>query len=79
MNNKISLVPEDRKKMGLILRQTILKNISLPNLEQFATAYSINHHKELHEAERFAKFLAIKTQRCMPGQFSQRWKPAKRS
>lgn len=61
MNNKISLVPEDRKKMGLILRQTILKNISLPNLEQFATAYSINHHKELHEAERFAKFLAIKT------------------
>ncbi len=24
-------------------------------------AYSINHHKELHEAERFAKFLAINT------------------
>lgn len=61
MNNKISLIPEDRKKMGLILQQTILKNISLPNLERFATAYSINHHKELHEAERYAKFLAIKT------------------
>ncbi len=61
MNNRISLVPEDRKKMGLILEQTIIKNISLPNLEQFATAFSINQHKELQQCEKYAAYLAVKT------------------
>lgn len=60
MNNHISLVPEDRKRMGLVLEQTILKNISLPNLPQFATTFSINQHKELEQCERMAKHLAIK-------------------
>jgi len=60
MNNRISLVPEDRKRMGLVLEQTILENISLPNLPQFATMFSINQHKELEQCERMAKHLAIK-------------------
>jgi D-xylose transport system ATP-binding protein len=60
MNNRISLVPEDRKRMGLVLEQTILKNISLPNLPQFASIFSINQHKELEQCERMAKHLAIK-------------------
>ena len=61
MINRISLVPEDRKRMGLIVSQSILKNISLPNLHQFATWLSINKHKELEQCERMAKYLAIKT------------------
>jgi D-xylose transport system ATP-binding protein len=60
MNNRISLIPEDRKRMGLVLEQSILKNISLPNLPQFATAFSINEHKEVEQCERMAKHLAIK-------------------
>ncbi len=36
INAGLSLVPEDRKKMGLVLIQSILRNISLPNLDQFS-------------------------------------------
>ena len=35
----ISLVPEDRKQFGLVLMQSVLKNISLANLDQFSTWY----------------------------------------
>ena len=61
MSNRISLVPEDRKKQGLIVEQSIIKNISLPNLHQFATIFSINKHKELEQCEKMAKYLAVKT------------------
>ncbi len=61
ITNGVSLVPEDRKRMGLIISQSILKNISLPNLDRFATAFSINAHAELQAAEAFAKNLSIKT------------------
>ena len=61
MRNGISLVPEDRKLMGLVLEQTILKNIALPNLERFSTTFSINQLQELEECERMAKHLRVKT------------------
>jgi D-xylose transport system ATP-binding protein len=61
MINRISLVPEDRKKQGLIVEQSIIKNISLPNLHQFATIFSINKLKELEQCEKMAKYLAVKT------------------
>ncbi|PID57745.1 D-xylose ABC transporter ATP-binding protein [candidate division KSB3 bacterium] len=61
MRNGISLVPEDRKLMGLVLEQTILKNIALPNLERFSTAFSINQLQELEECERMANHLKVKT------------------
>ncbi len=57
----ISLVPEDRKNMGLILDQSILKNISLPNMDFFGNFGRINKLKELEESEKFSKSLAIKT------------------
>lgn len=60
MNHRISLVPEDRKKQGLILEQTILKNISLPNMDRFAGFGWINHNKELDESQKFAKALTLK-------------------
>lgn len=61
MNCGISLVPEDRKLQGLILMQSILKNISLPNLEQFAERFSINQNKEFYECNKVAKKLSVKS------------------
>jgi D-xylose transport system ATP-binding protein len=56
----ISLVPEDRKRYGLVTNQSILKNISLANLDQFASFFRIDGFKELKESLRYAKSLAIK-------------------
>jgi D-xylose transport system ATP-binding protein len=61
MHCGISLVPEDRKRLGLITEQSILKNISLPNLDRFASLLSINKHREIHECETIARELAVKT------------------
>ena len=60
MSHGISLVPEDRKGQGLVLAQTILKNISLPNLGRFARFMRIDRDAELAEARRFARSLSIK-------------------
>ncbi len=60
MRKGISLVPEDRKRHGLVLMQSILKNISLPNLDRFASFMRINNDAELVESLKFAKGLAIK-------------------
>jgi D-xylose transport system ATP-binding protein len=56
----LSLVPEDRKRHGLVLIQSVLKNISLANLDQFATWFRIDDAAELDASMRFAKSLAIK-------------------
>ena len=56
----ISLVPEDRKGMGLVLIQSILKNISLPNLDKFAGFMRIDADAELVASLRQAKNLLIK-------------------
>ncbi|MCX6030175.1 MAG: sugar ABC transporter ATP-binding protein [Chloroflexi bacterium] len=56
----ISLVPEDRKRHGLVLIQSVLKNISLANLDQFASWFRIDDAAELNASMQFAKSLAIK-------------------
>jgi D-xylose transport system ATP-binding protein len=61
MDHGISLVPEDRKQLGLVLIQSVLKNVALPNLNRFATFLRIDKQAELHETEKYAKSLAIKT------------------
>ncbi len=60
MQHGISLVPEDRKLHGLVLIQSILRNISLANLDRFASFMRINDVAELKESMDFAKSLAIK-------------------
>lgn len=60
MHNGISLVPEDRKGKGLVLMQSILKNISLANLDQFSGFMRIDADAELEAALRQAKSLAVK-------------------
>jgi D-xylose transport system ATP-binding protein len=56
----LSLVPEDRKGMGLVLIQSILKNISLPNLDQFAGFFRIDADAELKASMAQSKSLTIK-------------------
>ena len=53
-------MPEDRKKTGLVLIQSILKNISLPNLDQFVKFFGINANAELLASMKEAKSLTIK-------------------
>lgn len=60
MHKGISLVPEDRKGQGLVLMQSILKNVSLPNLDQFASFMRIDGDAELAAATKQAKSLSIK-------------------
>jgi D-xylose transport system ATP-binding protein len=56
----ICLVPEDRKGQGLVLMQSILKNISLPNLRKFASFLRIDGDAELLAAQKQAKNLQVK-------------------
>ena len=60
MKKGISLVPEDRKRFGLVLIQSVQKNISLANLDQFSTWYQIDFNAELNSSNAFAQKLAIK-------------------
>jgi len=60
MEQGISLVPEDRKRYGLVLMQTILKNISLPNLDRFSGFMRIDQNAEVVASLKIAKELAIK-------------------
>jgi D-xylose transport system ATP-binding protein len=56
----VSLVPEDRKGQGLVLHDSIRRNISLPNLSQFAGFGRIDQDAELRAATAQARHLAIK-------------------
>jgi D-xylose transport system ATP-binding protein len=60
IDNRIHLVPEDRKGLGLIPMQSILKNISLPNIQRFSSIFRIDKHKELLECDKLARDMAIK-------------------
>lgn len=60
IDDGLSLVPEDRKRMGLVLIQSILKNISLPNLDQFSKFFRIDANEERHASLQQAKSLTIK-------------------
>jgi putative multiple sugar transport system ATP-binding protein len=57
----ISYVTEDRKALGLILEEPILKNISLANLAGIASRHVLNKRREAQVAEGYRKQLAIRT------------------
>jgi D-xylose transport system ATP-binding protein len=60
INSGLGLVPEDRKKMGLVLIQSILRNISLPNLDRFVKGVKIDSNEEMKASMQQAKSLTIK-------------------
>jgi len=56
----LGLVPEDRKRFGLVLPQSIVRNISLANLGQFGGSLAVNEDSELAASTRMAQDLAVK-------------------
>jgi len=60
MAHGISLVPEDRKRQGLVLIQSILQNMSLPNLNRFSGFMRIDADAELAGVLKYWKSLSIK-------------------
>jgi putative multiple sugar transport system ATP-binding protein len=57
----ISYVTEDRKVLGLILEEPILRNVSLANLAGVATRGILDKRREAQVAEGYRKQLAIRT------------------
>ena len=57
----ISYVTEDRKVLGLILDEPILRNISLANLPGIARRSVLDKRREAQVAERYRTQLAIRT------------------
>jgi ribose transport system ATP-binding protein len=57
----LALVPEDRKKDGLVLGMDVRTNICLTTLEDLETGGLLNHGKECGLAEKYIEELKIKT------------------
>ncbi len=57
----IFLVPEDRKRYGLVLEQSVTENISLANLKAFATGLLIRRSAERRNATERKDALDIRT------------------
>jgi ribose transport system ATP-binding protein len=57
----IFLVPEDRRRCGLILEQSIRENIVLPALDQHSTAGLINQGSERRSATEMSAKLNVKS------------------
>ncbi len=56
----IYLVPEDRRRTGLVTPMTIRENITLPALDRYSTAGLLNFGKELSESQRLSRELRVK-------------------
>ncbi len=57
----IALVPEDRRKMGLVLDHSVRDNILLPNLARFTRHFFVRDAEALKTVTRTIRDLSIKT------------------
>jgi ribose transport system ATP-binding protein len=57
----IYLIPEDRKRSGLILEDSICENISLPDLIAYSSVFLVVPAREEENAERQRRALRVKT------------------
>ncbi len=60
MSLKMGLVPEDRKRHGLVLSMTGKENVSLPTLPSLSTAGWVNARAERFLAQRFFEKMRVK-------------------
>ncbi|MCY0094945.1 multiple monosaccharide ABC transporter ATP-binding protein [Hoeflea ulvae] len=63
----LAYVTEDRKNLGLVLDETIQRNITLANLEEVSSYGVISEAQEINVAEGFRKAINIRT----PGVFQK--------
>ncbi|MGB3246290.1 MAG: multiple monosaccharide ABC transporter ATP-binding protein [Sulfitobacter sp.] len=61
IKNGLAYVTEDRKELGLILEETIQRNITLANLRDVSSSGVINEAEESRIAERCRKAMNIRT------------------
>lgn len=61
IKNKIAFLTEDRKLQGLVLSETIMRNVSLVNLETFKKGFLLDDKKLRKQAEDCVSKLRIKT------------------
>lgn len=61
INAAIALVPEDRKKDGLVLAMEVKKNISITTLKKLEKFGLLNNLREKELAEKYIKELQIRT------------------
>ena len=61
LKNRIALVPEERRKEGVLVGETVAFNISAASLDNFCTASFINKRKIDRCAEDYVKKLGIAT------------------
>jgi len=59
--NGLALLPEDRKLLGLLLDETVVKNMTLSSLANFSSIGFINSHEEMAQAQEKVVSLRIKT------------------
>ena len=57
----IALIPEDRKRHGLILEKSIMENATLPMLKKFAKGFVLNRKKQEKATQEQINALGIKT------------------
>ena len=60
MRRRIALLPEDRKRAGLVLGMSILDNVSLAHIDHFSHMGFVDRNRELTEVERLTKRLRVK-------------------
>ncbi|MCR5066960.1 MAG: sugar ABC transporter ATP-binding protein [Erysipelotrichaceae bacterium] len=61
INAGIALLPEDRKRLGLLMDKTIAVNVTLASLKKLSRFGFINEKKEREDVERYREQLQIKT------------------
>jgi ABC-type sugar transport system ATPase subunit len=60
MRRRIALLPEDRKRAGLVLGMNILDNVSLAHIDYFSNMGFVDKSRELIEVEKLTKRLRVK-------------------
>jgi ABC-type sugar transport system ATPase subunit len=60
MRRRIALLPEDRKRAGLVLGMNILDNVSLAHIDHFSKMGFVDKKREVAEVERLTKRLRVK-------------------
>ena len=60
IDHGIAYVSEDRKEYGLILIDSVKRNLSLSNLTKISQKGVLNDNKEVNEAEKLKKSMNIK-------------------
>ncbi len=59
----LGMIPEDRKRQGLVLQRSVRENISLACVDRFSVFGFLQRAKEAELAARFIRTLSIKTDR----------------